>query len=81
MVFSKHQFSWTDDKTNKNKTLVEPEAWEISMAVAKTALLGANLYDLRDAIYFHTQQVKPIWRKSMNKVKQIGAHIFYAKND
>ena len=81
VVFSKNQFSWTEDKTLRNKALVEPEAWEVSMAVSKTALLGATLYDLRDAIYFHTTQVKPVWRKSMNKIKQIGAHIFYAKND
>lgn len=81
VVFSKNQFSWTEDKTLRNKALVEPEAWEVSMAVSKTALLGATLYDLRDAIYFHTTQVKPVWRKSMSKIKQIGAHIFYAKND
>lgn len=74
VVYQPYQFSWTLDKA---KRVMDPKAWEASL------LLAAAILDKRvklpdfGALYFHTKQVKPKWRKTKQVLATIGNHIFY----
>jgi len=52
-------------------------AFNESMAVAKKVLLeGFKLDGLKEAMYYHNDQVHPQWGKQ--KIATIGHHIFYS---
>ena len=69
------QFSWYCEKPNAMKPMNGPMYTE-SMEVAKKVLLeGFRLPDLKNALYFHGDYVKPGWNKK--PVAKIGRHIFY----
>jgi N-acetylmuramoyl-L-alanine amidase len=69
------QFSWYCDSTTKARP-VNPKAYDESYAVAKKVLLeGFKLDILKDALYYHATYVNPRW--SLDKIGQIGNHIFY----
>ena len=70
------QFSWYCEGPAMLKP-INPMAFNESMAVAKKVLLeGFKLDGLRDAMYYHNDQVHPQWGKQ--KITQIGHHIFYS---
>jgi len=69
------QFSWACDSVHRNRPIGK-EAYNESYAVAKKVLLeGFKLDILKDALYYHATYVNPRW--SLDKVGQIGQHIFY----
>jgi len=69
------QFSWLCENPAFLKP-VNPAAFNESMAVAKKVLLeGFRLDSLKDALYYHNDQVHPSWNKQ--KVAVIGHHTFY----
>ena len=69
------QFSWYCDTVHKNRP-VNPAAYKESYEVAKKVLLeGFRLSVLKDALYYHANYVNPRW--SLEKIGQIGNHIFY----
>jgi spore germination cell wall hydrolase CwlJ-like protein len=69
------QFSWACDSAAKTRP-VNKEAYNESYAVAKKVLLeGFKLDVLKDALYYHATYVNPRW--SLEKIGQIGQHIFY----
>jgi spore germination cell wall hydrolase CwlJ-like protein len=69
------QFSWYCDSASVKKPMNGPVYTE-SMEVAKKVLLeGFRLPDLKKALYFHGDYVKPGWNKK--PVAKIGRHIFY----
>jgi spore germination cell wall hydrolase CwlJ-like protein len=69
------QFSWLCENPSILKP-VNPSAYNESMAVAKKVLLeGFRLDSLKDALYYHNDQVHPQWGKQ--KVAVIGHHTFY----
>ena len=77
VVYSKAQFSWT-----LKKKLHKPQgdAWMDSRWVAHTVLAqNIRVRELQTATYYHADYVKPRWAKTVARVQQIGAHIFYAK--
>ena len=41
---------------------------------------GRNKPITGGATHYHTKKVKPIWRKSLDKIDVINNHIFYRKN-
>ena len=69
------QFSWLCENPSILKP-INPTAFNESMAVAKKVLLeGFRLDSLKDALYYHNDQVHPQWGKQ--KVSVIGHHTFY----
>lgn len=79
VVFQKvngvHQFSWTQ---RKRLYSIDPETYNSIRKLAVDVYFNYNsLMDNTDgALYFHTAQVQPQWRK-LKRVKKIGGHIFY----
>ena len=69
------QFSWACDSVHKNRP-INKEAYNESYAVAKKVLLENFRLDvLKDALYYHATYVNPRW--SLEKIGQIGQHVFY----
>ena len=69
------QFSWYCQGPSALKPMNGPVYTE-SMEVAKKVLLeGFRLPDLKNALYFHGDYIKPGWGKK--PVAKIGHHIFY----
>jgi spore germination cell wall hydrolase CwlJ-like protein len=69
------QFSWACDQVHRNRP-INKEAYNESYEVAKKVLLeGFRLSILKDALYYHATYVNPRW--SLDKIGQIGQHIFY----
>ncbi len=69
------QFSFTCDGSMKRTR--ETAAWNRARAVARRALAGASGADIGRATHFHTTAVSPFWAPSMQRVAQVGTHIFY----
>lgn len=69
------QFSWYCENPSAMRPMNGPIYTE-SMEVAKKVLLeGFRLPDLKNALYFHGEQVNPNWGKK--PVAKIGRHYFY----
>lgn len=75
VVHARNQFSWTLDK---QKRIKDKDAWREAVTIA-TAVANGTLW-IKDfsALYFHTHQVKPRWRKQFSVVATIGNHVFYS---
>jgi hypothetical protein len=54
-----------------------PWAWERARRVADRALAGAVATRVGTATHYHADYVHPWWAPTLNKLTQIGAHIFY----
>jgi len=52
-------------------------AWNRAKAVAERALAGAVSARVGTATHYHADYVHPWWAPTLNKLTQIGAHIFY----
>lgn len=74
VVYAPRQFSWT---LNKRMRIRDSEAWRESLAIAQAVVSGTVIIPNFPALYFHTRQVKPLWRKQLQVVRPIGNHIFY----
>lgn len=74
VVYANKQFSWTANKLS----IRDSQAWAESLKIAQAVLHGSLRLSNFDALYFHTKQVKPYWRKTKTVVRVIGNHIFYA---
>jgi spore germination cell wall hydrolase CwlJ-like protein len=70
------QFSWYCEQPGNAKP-INPLAFNESMAVAKKVLLeGFKLDGLKEAMYYHNDQVHPQW--GFKKIAVIGHHTFYS---
>lgn len=74
VVHEKSQFSWTLSKVQPKK---EPEAWNMSKALAKAVIDGYARIPNFDALYYHTDKVNPKWNRKKQPITKIGSHIFY----
>jgi len=77
------QFSWYHLK--KDHKPYNEEIWNECVRIS-TLLLTQRynpeiIDELSGVTHFHATYVKPLWRKSMIKVTQIGDHIFYRMNN
>lgn len=71
------QFSFACDGTNKRVN--DQEAWETATRIADDAIAGRYfLQEIGDATHYHAAYVAPRWRRSLQRMKKIGEHIFYA---
>ncbi len=70
------QFSFTC--TGKHNAIKEKEEWATSVKLAKQVIAGEVWVDeVGHATHYHATYVHPNWRKELDKVAQIGGHIFY----
>lgn len=69
------QFTFTCD----GALIRKPSAtgWTFARSIALSALKGKVYAPVGYATHFHTQWVVPAWRTELDKLVQIGAHIFY----
>lgn len=52
-------------------------AWQTAQAVARTAINNLAREIPSDVMWYHADYVAPSWRRGLQEVEQIGAHIFY----
>lgn len=69
-VFKPYQFSWTIKNKNLNYDLN-------SYKIALQAEEANHPLSSFSATHFHTTKVKPVWAKSLKRLRKIGNHIFY----
>lgn len=69
------QFSFTCDGALSQAPVAW--AWERSRKVAERALSGYVSERVGTATHYHADYVHPWWAPTLNKLTQIGAHIFY----
>ena len=53
------------------------DAWKKAEAVAELAAANVVPSISPDVLWYHANYVAPAWRRSLQEVQQIGAHIFY----
>jgi hypothetical protein len=69
------QFSFTCDGALAHAPV--PWAWNRAKLVAERALAGHVAASVGTATHYHADYVHPWWAPTLNKLTQIGAHIFY----
>jgi spore germination cell wall hydrolase CwlJ-like protein len=69
------QFTFTCDGSMSRAP--EPRAWARAQALASDALNGAVYAPVGYATHFHTPWVAPYWAPTLEKVAQVGGHLFY----
>ena len=89
VVFQPKQFSWTHQQQWKTIWNVmngrlgdfsskDKVAYQQAKKTAEKALAGTMGIVLPEsALWYHTTQVKPVWRKKLQKVATVGKHIIY----
>ena len=69
------QFTFTCDGSMVRAT--EARAWARAQAMASAALSGAVFAPVGYATHFHTPWVAPYWAPTLEKIAQVGGHLFY----
>jgi len=72
------QFSFAcDGKTNVNRTS-EVAAWDRAQSITQE-VLNKEIYltEVADATHYHATYVRPAWARNMDKLAQVGLHVFY----
>jgi spore germination cell wall hydrolase CwlJ-like protein len=70
------QFTFACD--NVRDVVTEPEAWETAKRISRDTLDGKIwLPEIGKATHYHATYVSPWWKRTMNKYKTLGIHIFY----
>lgn len=69
------QFSFTCDGSLFRTPA--PGAWSTAQSVARAALSGYTEPSVGYSTHYHANYVSPYWAPKLNKLAQIGAHIFY----
>lgn len=68
------QFSWTEfDQPPKLKS----KAWFRAWKIAEEAYKEKDKKQLKGAIFYHTENIKPSWARKKKPIAKIGRHIFY----
>ena len=89
-VFKPKQFSWANKGVTRVKggwqlssklTPKEAHAWWLAQRIADVTLAGRMLDFTQGAKFYHTVQVKPVWRLAMVETKKIGKHKFYSAGE
>ena len=67
------QFSfYSDGKSDRPRDI---EAYTTAVLVADQALSGGHMHT--GALYYHTVDVRPVWRHDLQVLGRVGDHIFY----
>ncbi len=75
VVWQRRQFSWTHD--GRPDRPYEKAAWREALWVATLTYEFSQPSNVGAATYFHAAYASPVWAKSLQKVAQVGRHIFY----
>ena len=70
------QFSFTCDGSLSRRTPSD-SAWLRAVNLAREALNGSVDANVSQATHFHANYVTPGWSKQLERVSQVGPHIFY----
>lgn len=69
------QFSWWCD--GRSDTPFEDEAWREARRLAQRALTAPLPDPTGGALFFHNDSIEPAWAGEKQRLRQIGAHIYY----
>jgi spore germination cell wall hydrolase CwlJ-like protein len=69
------QFSFACDGSVHRR--VDQAAWRRSETVAARALNGQVMAEVGNATHFHVASINPGWGARLQRVRQIGSHVFY----
>lgn len=84
VVYQKSQFSFTH-QLPRSKQLVNPQT-ELEKRTFREVEFSSTMAIWMDRLgvdftsnskYYHNLNVKPIWRHNLQRVKQVGNHVFY----
>ncbi len=70
------QFSFACDPRLAGRRL-DGGAWRRAQAAAAVALAAPGRPELRDALNYHADHVRPGWAQRLRRAAEIGRHIFY----
>ena len=74
----RHPGEHTDRHLGKHNAVKEKEEWATAVKLAKQVIAGEVWIDeVGHATHYHATFVHPSWRRELDKVAQIGGHIFY----
>jgi len=73
VVKQPRQFSFYSD--GKSDTPRDQVAYELALELAAVAMSGEHLHT--GALYYHTVDVRPVWRHDLEMLGRVGDHIFY----
>jgi len=76
IVRNKCAFSYYCDG-KKEWSSIEKKALDTAYHVSSLALDGVTLLSTLGATHYHASYVSPSWTNSMERLEQIGTHIFY----
>ena len=65
--------------SSKYKQIRDLESWNKAKSIANGIFFGFYKDPTNGALFFHTKDVRPRWRRSMQKTVVIDDHIFYVK--
>ncbi|MCW5719201.1 MAG: cell wall hydrolase [Bauldia sp.] len=71
------QFSFACDGIRD--VVTDRNAWSIAQAIANSEIDGTAIYldEIGSATHYHANYVRPNWAPQMQRMAQIGVHIFY----
>jgi spore germination cell wall hydrolase CwlJ-like protein len=56
---------------------VNSDAWRKAVGITRLAVANAVPSVPKDCLWYHANYVAPRWSNNLQRVSQIGAHIFY----
>lgn len=78
VVYQKAQFSYVWDGS-AGKEMTEKQQIERLSKIVVGVLTGEIKDNTMGAMFYHTRQVSPRWRKKLKQTVVVGNHIFYKK--
>ncbi len=79
VVYAPNQFSWTSFKKNPyGHPPHDDKSWQRARQLAKNIVDGKVKDVTYGATFFHTNNVRPVWRHAFQRTVVIGNHVFYA---
>jgi|TARA_R110000822_G_scaffold46237_1_gene123200 N-acetylmuramoyl-L-alanine amidase len=74
VIMQHRQFSFVQN--GKFPKLKDQKAWKSSQDLANQILEDKRILPQSVADHYHTESVRPVWRKDLHRVSKIGKHIF-----
>jgi spore germination cell wall hydrolase CwlJ-like protein len=74
VVQQPRQFSfYSDGRSDRPRNM---EAYTKAVLVAQEAMMGGHMNT--GTLYYHTADVRPVWRHDLQVIGRVGNHIFYS---
>ncbi len=67
-------FSWTELDARLS---TDSKAWQKAADIAEDAYRHPDTQNLKNALFYHAQHIRPSWARKKMSVAKIGRHIFY----